>query len=121
MDWFDSAIVLHVRPHGETNAVLEAFTREHGRHSGLVRGGRSRKIRPALQTGNLLKVEWRARLTEHLGFFDVELDRPYAALAIDDRLALGGIGTMAAWPRCSPSAIRIRPVRRRRAHARSSR
>lgn len=94
MDWIDSAIVLHVRPHGETNAVLEAFTREHGRSQGLVRGGRSRKIRPALQTGNLLKVEWRARLSEHLGFFTLELDKPYAARALDDRLALSGIGAL---------------------------
>jgi DNA repair protein RecO (recombination protein O) len=95
MDWIDEAIVLHVRPHGETNAVLDALTREHGRHPGLVRGGRSRKIRPALQTGNLVKVEWRARLSEHLGFFTVELDKPYAAFAMDDRLALAGIGVLA--------------------------
>ncbi len=94
MDWIDSAIVLHVRPLGETNAVLEAFTREHGRCLGLVRGGRSRKIRPALQTGNLLKVEWRARLSEHLGFFTLELDKPYAARSLDDRLALSGIGAL---------------------------
>jgi DNA repair protein RecO (recombination protein O) len=96
MDWIDAAIVLHVRPHGETSAVLDVFTREHGRHSGLVRGGRSRRIRPALQTGNLLKVEWRARLSEHLGFFTVELDKPHAARALDDRLALAGIGTLAS-------------------------
>ena len=96
MDWIDEAIVLHVRPHGETSAVLDVFTRDHGRHSGLVRGGRSRRIRPALQTGNLLKVEWRARLSEHLGFFVVELDKPYAARALDDRLALAGIGTLAS-------------------------
>lgn len=96
MDWTDEAIVLHVRPHGETSAVLDVFTREHGRHSGLVRGGRSRRIRPALQTGNLLKVEWRARLSEHLGFFVVELDKPFAARALDDRLALAGIGTLAS-------------------------
>ena len=96
MDWIDEAIVLHVRPHGETSAVLDVFTRDHGRHSGLVRGGRSRRIRPALQTGNLLKVEWRARLSEHLGFFVVELDKPYAARALDDRLALAGIGALAS-------------------------
>jgi DNA repair protein RecO (recombination protein O) len=96
MDWIDSAIVLHARPHGETSAVLDLFTREHGRHAGLVRGGRSRRIRPALQTGNLLKVEWRARLSEHLGFFTVELDRPHAARALDDRLALAGIGALAS-------------------------
>ena len=96
MDWIDEAIVLHVRPHGETSAVLDVFTRGHGRHSGQVRGGRSRRIRPALQTGNSLKVEWRARLSEHLGFFTVELDKPYAARALDDRLALAGIGTLAS-------------------------
>jgi DNA repair protein RecO (recombination protein O) len=87
---------LHVRPHGEVNAVLDVFTREHGRHAGLVRGGRSRKIRPALQTGNLLRVEWRARLSEHLGFFTLELDKPYAARVLDDRLALCGIASLAS-------------------------
>jgi DNA repair protein RecO (recombination protein O) len=95
MEWTDSAIVLHVRPHGENNAVVEAFTREHGRHAGLVRGGRSRKLRPVLQTGNLISAQWRARLTEHLGFFTVELDRPYAARILDDRLALAGLGSLA--------------------------
>jgi DNA repair protein RecO (recombination protein O) len=39
-------------------------------------------------------VEWRARLSEHLGFFVVELDKPYAARALDDRLALAGIGSL---------------------------
>ncbi len=95
MEWTDSAIVLHARPHGETNAVLEAFTRRHGRHSGLVRGGRSRRMRPMLQTGNLLSVEWRARLSDHLGFFVVDLDRPYAARSLDDRLALAALGSLA--------------------------
>ncbi len=94
MDWTDAAIVLHARPHGETNAVLDVFTREHGRHAGLVRGGRSRKVRPALQAGNLLSVEWRARLQEHLGSYTLELDKPYAARALDDRLALSGIAAM---------------------------
>jgi DNA repair protein RecO (recombination protein O) len=96
MDWTDTAIVLNARPHGETSAVLDLFTREHGRHHGLVRGGRSRKIRPILQTGNLVAVEWRARLEEQLGYFTVELDRPYAARALDDRLALSGIALLAS-------------------------
>jgi DNA repair protein RecO (recombination protein O) len=96
MEWIDTAIVLHARPHGETNTVVELLTRRHGRHSGLVRGGRSRKLRPVLQTGNLVKAEWRARLNEQLGFFVLELDQPYAARALDDRLALAGIGSLAS-------------------------
>lgn len=95
MEWTDSAIVLHVRPHGENNVVLDTLTREHGRHAGLVRGGRSRKLRPILQTGNLISAEWRARLAEHLGFFVVDLETPYAARILDDRLALAGLGSLA--------------------------
>jgi DNA repair protein RecO (recombination protein O) len=96
MDWTDSAIVLNARPHGENNAVLEVYARAHGRYLGLVRGGRSRKLRPALQTGNLLSVEWRARLSEHLGFFVVELEKPYASAVFDNRLALSALGSFTA-------------------------
>ncbi len=94
MEWTDDAIVLHVRPHGETSAVAELLSRGHGRYLGLVRGGRSRRLRPLLQTGNLLRAEWRARLAEHLGFFVLDLAEPFAAHALDDRLALAGIGTL---------------------------
>ena len=52
MEWTDEAIILSVRPHGETAAVVELFTRSHGRHLSLVHGGRSRLKRPVLQTGN---------------------------------------------------------------------
>lgn len=95
MEWSDRAIVLQVRPHGENNAVLEVFTRDHGRHAGLVRGGRSRTHRPVLQTGNMIHAEWRARLSDHLGFLVVELETPYAARCLDDRLALAGLRSFA--------------------------
>lgn len=102
MDWRDQGIVLSVRPHSETNAVLELFTREHGRHMGLVRGGRSRRQRPALQPGNTLTAEWRARLSEHLGTFTVELEHAYAARAFEDRTALAGLNTLTALARLLP-------------------
>ncbi|HVM84083.1 MAG TPA: recombination protein O N-terminal domain-containing protein, partial [Candidatus Binatia bacterium] len=72
MDFTDDAIVLSARRHGEANLVLSALTREHGRHLGLVKGGASRRQRPLLEIGNLLKVTWRARLEEQLGNFTVE-------------------------------------------------
>ena len=58
----DEGIVITVRPHGETAAVVELFTRQHGRHAGLVYGGRSRRLRPVLQTGNHVDAVWKARL-----------------------------------------------------------
>ena len=52
MQWTDDAIVLGIKRHGEANAIAELFTREHGRHLGLVRGGFGSRLKPVLQPGN---------------------------------------------------------------------
>ena len=102
MHWTDEAIVLTVRPHGETAAVAELFTRNHGRHLGLVHGGRSRRQRPVLQTGNQVDATWKARLSEQLGHVSLELRRPFAASAMEDPLALAGLSAIAAMSRLLP-------------------
>ncbi len=91
MRWADDGIFLAGRPHGETSVIAGIFTRGHGRAPGLIKGGRSRRLRPLLQTGNGLKVEWRARLDDQLGVYTVELAEPVAARVLDDNLALSGI------------------------------
>jgi DNA repair protein RecO (recombination protein O) len=96
MEWSDDAIVLSSRPHGETGAVLELLTRDHGRHAGLVRGGASRRIKPGLQPGNSVHVQWRARLEEHLGSFTCELARARAGELMDSREALTGLNAFTA-------------------------
>jgi DNA repair protein RecO (recombination protein O) len=96
MEWSDDAIVLSVRPHGESSAILEVLTHSHGRHLGLVRGGASRRARPALQPGNTLHLTWRARLNEHLGSFTVELARARAGDMLESREALAGLNAFSA-------------------------
>ena len=102
MQWSDEAIVLSVRPHGETSAVVELFTRSHGRHLGLVHGGRSRKLRPILQTGNHVNATWKARLHDQLGHFSIELGRPFAAEAMENVAALAALGTLTGLTRLLP-------------------
>jgi DNA repair protein RecO (recombination protein O) len=96
MEWSDQAIVLSSRTHGETSAVLELLTQDHGRHMGLVHGGASRKAKPALQPGNTLHVTWRARLSEQLGSFHIELQRARAGELMDGRAALAGLNAFCA-------------------------
>ncbi|SNS88044.1 DNA repair protein RecO [Tropicimonas sediminicola] len=96
MDWRDEGAVLTVRPHGETSAILEVFTAEHGRHAGVVRGGTSRKLTPVLQPGAQLSLEWRARLQEHIGAFRVEPLKSRSAAILNDRLALSALGATCA-------------------------
>jgi len=91
MEWSDDAIVLSSRAHGESGAILELLTRDHGRHMGLVRGGASRRIKPTLQPGNSVHVQWRARLEEHLGSFTCELARARAGELMDSRERLAGL------------------------------
>ncbi len=102
MNWSDEGIVLSVRPHGETAAVAELLTRAHGRHLGLVHGGRGRRLRPVLQIGNHVDVTWKGRLAEQLGFFTIELRNGYAAAAMEDTLALAGLTSMCALARLLP-------------------
>jgi DNA repair protein RecO (recombination protein O) len=94
MQWTDEAIILSVRPHAETAAVVELLTRAHGRHLGLVHGGRSRKARPVLQPGNHVDVTWKARLAEHLGAVSVEARRGYGVEAMDDAGALTALTSL---------------------------
>lgn len=99
MQWADEGVILSVKPHGETAAVVEILTRAHGRHLGLVHGGRSRRLRPVLQMGNHVDAQWKARLAEHLGHVSVELRKGYAAQAMDDALTLAGLSSLCALSR----------------------
>jgi DNA repair protein RecO (recombination protein O) len=102
LHWTDDGIVLGAKKHGETSVILELFTREHGRHLGLVHGGRSRRLQPVLQAGNTVRAVWRARLDEHLGGFAVELTELRSARLIGSAPALYALGSMAALVRLLP-------------------
>lgn len=102
MEWRDEGIILASRRHGETSAILEVMTRAHGRHMGMVRGGRSRRMQPVLQPGNRVELTWRARLDEHLGMFQVEPLELNAARFFDSASAVFGLQTIAAHLRLLP-------------------
>jgi len=102
MEWTDDGIVLGVRRHGESSAIVELLTREHGRHLGLVRGGAGTRMRPLLQPGNSVRAVWRARLDEHLGTYAIEGTRLRAASLLASSHAAYGVTHLAALARLLP-------------------
>jgi DNA repair protein RecO (recombination protein O) len=96
MEWCDEGLIIGVRKHGETSVILEAMTPRHGRHLGLVRGGRSHRMRPMLQPGNNVSLTWRARLDEHLGLYAVEVTNSRAACLMASAAALHGLNLLTA-------------------------
>jgi DNA repair protein RecO (recombination protein O) len=96
MEWSADGIVLAAKPLGEGAVILDAFTREHGRHLGLVRGGHSRRLAGALEPGNLVKLTWRARLQDQLGSYAVEPAHARAAALFHDRVKLSALAALTA-------------------------
>jgi DNA repair protein RecO (recombination protein O) len=96
MQWIDDGIVLTRQRHGEHAAVVSLLTREHGRHAGLVRGAMGPRLRGVIEPGNEVSAEWRARLSEHLGQYRLELKTAHAATAFGAPLRLLALISAAA-------------------------
>jgi DNA repair protein RecO (recombination protein O) len=100
------AIVCAVRAHGEHGAIVRALTPDDGLLAGYVRGGRSRRLKPVLVPGNLIRADYRARTEDQLPALTVELSESRAgmmsealpAAAIEWATAL----TAAALPEAQP-------------------
>jgi DNA repair protein RecO (recombination protein O) len=102
MEWSDDAIVLGSKPFGESKAIVEVFAAGQGRVAGVMHGGGGRRAAPIIQPGNLLRVGWKARLAEQLGFFSpVELLSANAARLMNDAAALAGLSSAIALVRAA--------------------
>ncbi|MBI1340902.1 DNA repair protein RecO [bacterium] len=96
-EWTDRGVALGLRRFGETQAILDVFTRNRGRARGLVHGGASRKRRSVLQPGNTLQLVWRARLADDLGHFaQAEPETERSARHLMDSLALSALTSVAS-------------------------
>lgn len=96
MEWTGEGVLLTARPHGESAAIIEVLSPDHGLHKGVVRGGAGRRMAPILQPGAQLHLVWRARLDEHLGAFTVEPVRGRAAAIMVDAERLAALNAIAA-------------------------
>jgi DNA repair protein RecO (recombination protein O) len=96
MEWEDDAYVLSARAHGESGAIVDLLTSEHGRFAAHVAGGASRKMKPFLQPGSRVIARYRARVSEQLGSAGLEPVGEGPAALFDDAMALAGLSAAAA-------------------------
>jgi DNA repair protein RecO (recombination protein O) len=96
MEWTDDAYVLAARAHGESGAIVDLLTETHGRFVAHVAGGGSRKMKPFLQPGSRVIVEYRSRVSEQLGSARLEPVGEGPSSLFDDPLALMGLSAAAA-------------------------
>jgi DNA repair protein RecO (recombination protein O) len=74
----DYGIVLSSYKYGDSGIVVKLLSREHGVVKGLIKG--QKKHNGIIQNGNLVHFNWSARLSEHLGMLNLELEKAYTLL-----------------------------------------
>ena len=85
MYWKDEGYLLSKHNFDENSIIIETFTLEHGKYSGIVYGGSSRKQKGKIQIGNKFLLNWRSKTENKSGYFNIELIKPVLPLFFDDK------------------------------------
>ena len=85
MYWTDEGYLLSKSNFNENSIIIEAFTLMHGKYTGIVYGGSSRKQKRNFQIGNKILFNWRSKGENKSGYFNTELIEPIAPLFFDDK------------------------------------
>ena len=73
MNLTDKGIAIGVKKFSDSTNLMKILTKDNGIYSGLIRIKKNQGNSGVNIPGNTLSVNWRARLSEHLGFFNTEL------------------------------------------------
>ena len=85
MYWKDEGYLLSKNNFGENSIVMETFTLDHGKCTGIVYGGSSKKQRSNFQIGNKILLEWKSKNENKSGYFNIELIKPISPFFFDDK------------------------------------
>ena len=88
MQWKDEGFLLSKNNYGENSIIIEVFTLNHGKCSGIVYGGTSKKIKNYLQLGNKIHVNLKAKNDIRLGYFKIEIIDAISPFFFDDNKKL---------------------------------
>ena len=93
MNWDDSGYLISKNRYSENSLITEIYTQNHGKVSGIVFGGTSKKIKNYLQIGNKLFVNYNSKNDSRLGYFKIEILSPLTPLYFDNNKKLSCISS----------------------------
>ena len=85
MYWKDEGYLLSKHNLDENSIIIETFTLDHGKYTGIVYGGSSKKQKRNFQVGNKILLNWKSKNQNRSGYFNVELIKPISAFFFDDK------------------------------------
>ena len=85
MYWKDEGYLLSKHNFDENSIIIETFTLDHGKYTGIVYGGSSKKQKRNFQVGNKILLDWKSKNQNRTGYFNVELINPISPFFFDDK------------------------------------
>ena len=93
MMWDDTGFLLYKNKYNENSLISEIYTKEHGKVSGIIFGGTSRKKNNYLQIGNKIYVNYNSKSESRIGYFNIEIQEALSPLYFDNHKKLSCISS----------------------------
>ena len=88
MNWDDIGFLLSKNKYSENSLITDIFTKDHGKITGIIFGGTSKKVKNYLQIGNQLYVNYNSKSENRIGYFKIEIYQVYSPLYFDNQKKL---------------------------------
>ena len=85
MIWDDTAFLLSKNRYNENSLIAEVYTKYHGKISGIIFGGTSKKIKNYLQIGNKIHINFNSKSENRIGYFKVEIQQAHSPYYFDNQ------------------------------------
>ena len=91
MQWNDEGYLLSKNRYGENSSIVEFYTSNHGKVSGIIYGATSKKIKNYLLIGNKFHLSYKSKNESQLGYFKIEIEEITTPLYLEDHKKLSCI------------------------------
>ena len=91
--WDDVGYLLSKNKYNENSLIVEIYSKSHGKVSGIIFGGTSKKIRNYLQIGNNLHINFNSKSENKIGYFKVEIQQALSPYYFDNQKKLSCISS----------------------------
>ena len=84
MIWDDIGFLLAKNRYNENSLISDIFTENHGKVSGIIFGGSSKKIKNYLQIGNKVHINFNSKSENKIGYFKIEIQQALSPIYFDN-------------------------------------
>ena len=84
MIWDDIGFLLAKNKYNENSLISDIFTENHGKVSGIIFGGSSKKIKNYLQIGNKVHINFNSKSENKIGYFKIEIQQALSPIYFDN-------------------------------------